>query len=56
MNYEKPVLTKHAQLREVTLSSTGTGGNPGLGDQNGNGQNTGKGNSGVGDNPGKGHN
>jgi len=24
--YEKPVLTKHAQLREVTLSSVGSGG------------------------------
>ena len=46
-NYEKPVLTKHAQLREVTLSSVGSGGknngnkaknsgnNPGQGGGNG---------------------
>ena len=36
MTYEKPELTKHAQLREVTLSSTGGfshgGGHSGHGD------------------------
>jgi len=27
--YEKPVLTKHVQLKEITLSSTGGGGGGG---------------------------
>ncbi len=28
LDYKKPVLTKHAQLREVTLASTSTPGRP----------------------------
>jgi hypothetical protein len=35
MEYKKPKLTKHAQLREVTLSSVG--GNNANGNGNGNG-------------------
>jgi len=41
LQYERPVLTKHAQLREVTLSSLG-------GNGNGNGNGGGQGNNGVG--------
>lgn len=41
--YEKPVLTKHAQLREVTLSSVGSGG----GGNNGKGKGKGSGNNPV---------
>jgi len=35
--YEKPELTKHAQLKEVTLSSTGNNGNGNGNNGNGNG-------------------
>lgn len=40
--YEKPTLTKHAQLREVTLSSVGSGGS-GKGKGKNSGNNPGKG-------------
>lgn len=49
--YEKPVLTKHAQLREVTLSSLGSGN---IGGNNGNDKP--KGNSKGGGNGGRGNN
>lgn len=41
--YEKPTLTKHAQLREVTLSSVGSGGK-GKGKNSGNNPGKGQGN------------
>ena len=44
--YEKPVLTKHARLKEVTLSSTGGGGDK----RGGSGKKDGKGGNDNGDN------
>lgn len=37
--YEKPVLVKHSQLKEVTLASTSSGKGGGKGKGNGNGNN-----------------
>ena len=37
LGYEKPELVKHAQLKEVTLSSTGSGNGNSNGNSNGKG-------------------